>query len=283
MTANLTCDEALNQYFHEHIAKKAVAWERTKFAIKALNTHFKGVPIRDVDIPMCYDYGDIRGVADATVRRELGVLQAAASHAVKWRRLTAAELPSIELPKDSQVSATWLFKDELATLLDTAEEHDRRVFRFVQIAYHTASRRAAIEKLEWSQVDEKSRRLSLSKPGEQKTKKRRPVVAISDNMAAELASMRKSATNQWVLGSPAPVYQAFRKVAEKANLLHLPSRELREAATLCPHALRHSRATHLLQDGKPPYGVAALLGDTLPTVLRVYAHACPDYLREIVS
>lgn len=279
----LTCDKALKQYFDEHVAKKAVAWERTQFAIAALNNHFAGVPMRDVDIPACHDYLDTRGVADATVRRELGVLQAAANHAVKWRRLTAADLPSIELPAESERSATWLFKDELASLLDTAEATDQRVFRFLQIAYHTASRRAAIERLEWSQVDEKSRRIALAKPGEQKTKKRRPVVAISENMAAELALMRSTAENQWVLGSPAPVYQAFRAVAKEAGLLHLPSRELREAAVLTPHALRHSRATHLLQDGKPPYGVAALLGDTLPTVLRIYAHACPDYLREIVS
>ncbi len=279
----LTVDKALKQYFDEHVAKKAVAWERTKFAIAALNAQLSGVPLCEVDVPMCHDYMDVRGVSAATVRRELGVLQAAANHAVKWRRLTVAELPSIELPAEDGKSPVWLFKDELAHLLDTAEATDERVFRFVQLAYHTASRRHAIEALEWSQVDEKSKRIALAKPGEPKTKKRRPVVAISDNMAAELASMRKSAENQWVLGSPVPVYQAFRAVADKAGLLHLPSRELREAAVLTPHALRHSRATHLLQDGKAPYGVAALLGDTLPTVLRVYAHACPDYLRDIVS
>lgn len=279
----LTCDKALDQYFKEHARKKSVAWVRTEYAIHALNAHFTGVPINEVDVPMCHDYHDVRGVAAATVRRELGVLQAAANHAVKWRRLTVAELPSIELPAEEGKSPVWLFKDELAALLDTAEETDSRTFRFLQIAYHTASRRAAIERLEWSQVDEKSRRIALAKPGEQKTKKRRPVVAISETMADELALMRKSAENQWVLGSPAPVYQAFRTVAAKAGLLHLPHRELREASVLTPHALRHSRATHLLQDGKPPYGVAALLGDTLPTVLRVYDHACPDYLREIVS
>lgn len=279
----LTVDKALKQYFDEHVAKKAVAWERTQFAIKALNQHFAGVPIRDVDIPACHDYLDTRGVADATVRRELGVLQAAANHAVKWRRLTAADLPSIELPNETERSATWLFRDELAELLDVAEATDQRVFRFLQIAYHTASRRRAIESLEWSQVDEGSRRIALAKTGEQKTKKRRPVVAISETMANELALMRKSAESQWVLGSAAPVYRAFCEVAKAANLLELPLRELRPAARLTPHTLRHSRATHLLQDGKPPYGVAALLGDTLPTVLRVYAHACPDYLREIVS
>jgi integrase len=279
----LTCDVALKQYFDEHVSKRAVAWQRTRSAIIALNRHFKNVPISEVDIPMCYDYSDTRGVADATVRRELGVLQAAANHAVKWRRLTAAQVPSIELPPENSKAPVWLFKDELVKLLDTAEVMDQKVFRFIQLAYHTASRKGAIERLEWSQVDEKSRRIALAKPREQKTKKRRPTVAISETMAAELASMRAVAENEWVLGSPYIVRRQFAKVAQAAGLLNLPHRELREAGVLTPHALRHSRATHLLQDGKDPYGVAALLGDRLPTVLRVYAHVCPDYLQGIVS
>lgn len=45
-----------------------------------------------------------------------------------------------------------------------------------------------------------------------------------------------------------------------------------------PHIMRHSRATHLLQDGKSIYTVAKLLGDTVTTIERVYGHHSPKSL-----
>jgi integrase len=39
-----------------------------------------------------------------------------------------------------------------------------------------------------------------------------------------------------------------------------------------PHRLRHSYATHLLEDGVPIHHVAELLGDTVATVEGTYSH-----------
>lgn len=279
----LTCDTALDQYYKEHIARNAVARRRAEYAIDSLNEFFKGVPLSMVDIPMCREYLDQRDASDSTVRRELGVLSAAANHAKRWRRISPADLPSIELPKESPSKRVWLYKDELADLLEAAEAIDERCYRFIQLAYHTASRRGAIETLEWSRVDEQERRINLSAPNEVQTKKRRPIVPISETMAEELKAMRAKSTNQWVLGNPSTIYDAFLKVANCAGLGTLKIRGMRDAGRLTPHVLRHSRATHLLQDGKNPWTVANLLGDTLTTVLRVYGHACPDYLAEAVA
>lgn len=277
----LTTHKALDQYFHEHIEKKCVAVDRAEFAIKALKKGLSDDPIKDIDIPTCRDYGDSRGVSDSTVRRELGVLHAAAEHAVKWRRLSMADMPSIELPPANDNAQIWFFEDELAHLLDTAETFDHKVYRFVQLAYHTASRRAAIESLQWPQVDTDSRRINLAKTGERRTNKRRPLVSISEAMADELVLMRKSATNQWVLGDSAAIYNRFVRTTKRAGLHELPQRGLRQEGSPTPHSLRHSRATHLLQAGKDPWLVANLLGDNLTTVLRTYGHACPAYMASI--
>lgn len=279
----ITCWEALDSYYREHLMKKAVDRKRAEDCIFRLREFFGDKRLRDIDIPLCRKYCEQREVSDSTRRRELGVLRAAAGHALKWRRITAADMPSIELPPESENRKVWLYKDELARFLDVAERMDSDVFRFTQLAYHTASRRAAIERLEWSQVDEVGRRINLAKPGERKTKKRRPIVPISDSIASELAVMRAEAKNQWVLGSPKDLYESFAWTAREAGLIMLPVRGVREAGRLSPHALRHSRATHLLEDGKSPWAVASLLGDTVTTVLRVYGHACPDYLSEVLS
>lgn len=281
----LTVARALDQYYREHIARKAVARRRCEFAIEALVRHLSFVCVADVDIPACRTYTAGRlaeGVSESTVRRELGVLQAAAKHALKWRRITAAQLPSIELPAAGESSPLWLYKPELSHLLATAAGTDRRVFRFLQLAYHTASRKAAIEQLPWSRVDIEARRISLRDPTAPLTKKRRPIVPISEAMAQELASMKAKATTEFVLVTDRDIRPAFDRVAASAGLAHLKASGLRPSGRLTPHALRHSRATHLLEAGTNPWAVANLLGDTLPTVLRVYGHCCPDYLADAI-
>lgn len=280
----LNCRIVLDQYFHEHIAKKAVARRRFEECQANLNGFFADTPIGHVDIPLCREYGDHReGVTDSTVRRELGVLQAAANHALKWRRIKSDGLPSIELPPEGAPRRVWLFKEELAILLENAASSDRRVFRFLQLAYHTASRKAAIESLTWDQIDFQTRRLNLQASGAPVTKKRRPIVPISEVMAEELSIMKTTAVNQWVLADNRDIRPAFDRVAAAAGLEYLPTKGLREAGRLTPHILRHSRATHLLQANKSPWTVANLLGDSLQTVLRIYGHACPDYLEEALA
>lgn len=281
---DLTCAIALDQYYREHVAHKAIDRRRCEYAIDALNEFFSDIPLAHVDIPMCREYRSHRdSVVDATVRRELGVLSAAAHHALKWRRISIDRMPSIELPPDSAPRKVWLMHDELEHLLHVAENNDRRVFRFLQLAYHTASRRRAIEALQWVQVDLSARRINLQAPGKPVTKKRCPIVPISVNMAAILESMKMKATTGFVLVKDDRIYQAFDSVAMKAGLAKLPNKGLREAGRLTPHILRHTRATHLLQAGKNPWAVANLLGDSLQTVLRVYGHACSNYMEDVVS
>jgi integrase len=61
--------------------------------------------------------------------------------------------------------------------------------------------------------------------------------------------------------------------AENAGLLYLPERDGRPEGRFCPHVIRHTRATHMLQDGVDIYAVAKLLGDTIRTVETIYGHA----------
>lgn len=281
----LTCDIILDQYYREHIAVRAVARKRTENCIEALS-FFNGTPVGAIDIPLCRRYRNEHRayMSDSTVRRELGVLQAAINHAARWRRLKGIEqMPSIELPPEGDSSAMWLTKEETGLLLEAAAVVDARAYRFVQLAYHTAARKASIECLTWDRIDLKTRRIDLKPQGKKQTKKRQPIVPISENIAAALAEAKSSATNQWVLGTNRDIRRAFDKAASAAGLSMLPAMGLRPEGLLTPHVLRHSRATHLLQDGKSPWAVAQLLGDTLETVLRIYGHSCPDYLESVLS
>lgn len=264
----------LDQYQREH---EIVAWQRRKYAIAALSGFWMGKSVTNIDIPSCRQYKAFRmdaGVTLSTVARELTVLRAACHHAARWGRID--KVPTFEVPTDLPKREIWLFKDELRTLIDAA---DPVLEKFIRLAYGTGSRRAAIERLEWNQVNFTRKTINLAKQGEQKTCKRRPTVPMGD-LTDYLEQWQKERQNNWVLGSDRDLLYDFQKVCIVANLLHVKERDGRPAGKITPHVLRHSRATHLLEDGASIFSVAKLLGDTPMTVQRVYGHICMSSLED---
>jgi len=257
---------------------------RARDAIRHLKMFFKGDLLKDVDIPASRAYADARrkGVcrsgrrrrvataADSTIRRELVVLNAAANHAVRWKRITPAEKPSLDLPPEAAREKTWLTHAETREVLKTATG---RLKDFLVLLYFTGARRASIERMTRFQVDLKGDRINLSSPKEttlqRRSVKRRPIVPIFDEIRPTVERlMKEHADSEYLFGDPNDMYRPF--------VNHLTKLGLGDKAF--PHVMRHSRATHLLQAGVPIYDVARLLGDAVSTVERVYGHHSIEYL-----
>lgn len=108
----LAVADALDQYCSEH---RVADPERRDTIIRHLKAFFKTDPVEDIDIERSREYANARrdGVigggarraekngSDATIKRELAVLHAAARHALRWRRIQ--QMPSIEYPKEAIV------------------------------------------------------------------------------------------------------------------------------------------------------------------------------------
>lgn len=283
----LSVEAGLDQYFSEHVAVKVVSRGRQEAAIRHLKAYFKGTPLSGVDVPACRGYaaarraGAIGGArkngktavgCDSTIRRELGVLKAAAYHAVLWKRLTTDKMPTFELPAETEQDdeAMFLTKAEFLLALRKAEG---TLKTFIAIAYFTGSRRAAIETLTLAQIDMDRNRVNLSKPGEVKTKKRRPVVPIYPRakpyFARQIAEA-KAAGRDTLYSGGIDFYAPFKGLCAR---LGFPGKGF-------PHILRHSRATHMLMEGESIYKVAKLLGDTMVTAEKKYGHASVEFLAE---
>jgi integrase len=280
----LTVSAALDRYYREHVEIKVVDKRRARDAIAHLKVFFKGDLLKNVDIPASRAYADARrkGVcrsgrrrkvakaSDSTIRRELVVLKAAANHAIRWKRISLAEKPSVESPPEARREGKWLTQDETRLVLETAKG---RLKDFLLILYYTAARRASIERLTRLQVDLKGNRINLTSPKEtiiqRKSVKRRPIITIFDEIRPTVERlMEENADSEYLFGDPNDMYRPFTN--------HLKALGLGDKAF--PHVMRHSRATHLLQDGVPIYDVARLLGDSVAAVDRVYGHHSADYM-----
>lgn len=277
----LTVERALRDYLREHVKEKVADETRQMNAIDHLIEHFGSKPISEIDIPATRGYvrarleGKIGGGkrrkdktgSVATVRRELNVLVAAANHERKWKRLMV--MPIIELPAeerpDGDEEIAFFEKPVLDKLMAAAEGELRH---FVRLAYYTAARRRSIENLTAEQVKLFRRQITLATPGKARTKKRQPIVPIFDEIVPDVAAL----VGEHPIGRLFVTTSFYRPFMALCRSLDLPEPHH-------PHMLRHSRATHLLQDGKDIYDVAGLLGDTVATVENAYGHHSPNGLR----
>lgn len=288
-----TVEAGLDAYLREHVAKECADPKRQEGAAAHLKAFFTGKLFREVGIPQSRAYaaarraGTVNGsvrksnltVTNATLRRELVVLVAAANHARKWKRITAADMPSVELPTLDQAvdedgihgEALHFTKEQVQALFEIAgEAEDQEMARYLRLLYYTAARRRSIENLTVGQIRLERRKISLATPGKKQTKKRQPVVPIFDAILDDCKALIDGKEPGDRIFRPRDFYKEF-------NLL---CRALEFKAPHHPHMMRHSRATHLLQDGKTIYDVAALLGDTIKTVEANYSHHAHDDLRE---
>lgn len=297
--ATLTCGMALDDYRREHVEARAKLAKHhpTVFHLAHLDAHFGPVPVRDVDPALVRAYltrraaGTVgRPAAEATVARELTVLVAAFNHAVRERRLAAGDVPAITRPPQAEAKDRWLTHEELAKLFAAAlgEAPNRlpRIYRFIALAYYTASRKGALQGLTWFQVDLERSKIRLNPEGRAQTKKRRPVVPVDSDLAPILARAKAEKTNELVLDETGSIRTAFEAAVERAGLAPpLPEgataaqRAAHRRQAVTPHTLRHTRAVHLAQAGTDLWVIAGLLGDTIATVEKNYLHHCPDHIR----
>jgi integrase len=277
----------LDAYLEEHVALKVVDKRRQEDCVRWLSAELgKRLPNElTFDVMQAYrakrEAGKVNGhpVGAGTLRRELNCLIAALNHAVKHRRIQQAEMPHIDLPSTPPPKDLWLDETEADQLWQAAERLGGRHFLFVAVALETASRKKAIEQLRWSQVDLNAGVIHFQNDGGQRTNKRRVAVPISERLAEVLAKAKQSSDTEWVLISPYSIQHAFDRVKAAAFTATGNPRFMQ----VSPHALRHTWATLASRAGVDLFQIAGVLGDTLPTVMRVYAHHSPSHLRGAVN
>lgn len=278
----------LDAYMSEHVRRKSVAVERQEDCVEVLSCGLGSLDVSQLTPSEIIKYsedrksGKINGrsIGDGTLRRELNCLVAAINHAVRNRRLAAADAPHVALPEAPPPKDVWLTEGQLEDFVDASSrvfpgERMSRIHRFVVIASETAARKTSVQTLRWEQVDFDARLVNFQNDGSRRTKKRKVPVPMSDALEGALRrAWRERTQNEWVLDTPYSIQHHFEMLVKMAGA---------GFEDVTPHVLRHTWATHAARAGVPLFEIAGVLGDTLATVMRVYAHHCPDHLRGAVN
>lgn len=241
------------------------------------------------------EYQERRKVSGSTLRRELSQLRAVLRWAMKKEMLPeGTRLPKFDdLPPDGPARNKYLDHTQAAWFWDQAQiwgsaaprlarqrGSAEKVALFVAIAMETAARRGAIMDLTWDRVDLERGLIDFAVPGKRVTCKRRVRgMPISDDLWPVLEAARERAPKD-------PSGRAVGRVIAGVKDISPGFETFVKAIGMTwvtPHVLRHTWASLAAMDGVSMKGIAEVLGDSIPTVDKHYAHLSPEHMRAVVN
>ena len=187
----MTTAEALTIYGNER-APDVKDPIRIAYAILALVPIVGSVSVAGLTSEVCRRYAKTRGKAPGTIRKELGVLQAAVNYCHAEGYLTSA--PKLRLPAKPPARDRWLTRGEVAKLFQAAYRNprSRHLAHFILVAYYAGTRSEAILRMrympstEGGWVDTAKGIMHRRGTGEVETTKRRPPIPIPRQLLAHL-------------------------------------------------------------------------------------------------
>lgn len=282
-------------YYGEHWAPQTASAQRIGYAIEALDSYWGDKPVASVRGATCRDYASFRGRSDGTVRRELGVLQAAMTFCVKEGLLDSA--PKVSLPPSPAPRERWLTPQEAAWLIRGARalnRDGRHLAYFILCGLYTGSRKQTILNLA---IDSRAagagyidteNGVIYRKPEEKvETKKRQRPARLPQRYLAHLARQaaagRRFVVEDYKGRRVKDIKSGWRRAVGLAEELAAKKGIHLDLSDVVPHTLKHTAITWALQRGANIWDVAGMFSTSVETVQRVYGHHSPDWQKSAVD
>ncbi|MBM3923065.1 MAG: integrase [Sphingomonadales bacterium] len=226
-----------------------------------------------------------QGITSRTLVRKISTLKSFYKFLLKTGRVESSPMSQVTTPKTGSRLPAFIKEEEalqLGALLSVTTEDWKTLNTrmLVSLFYTTGMRLSELIQLRESQVD--LPRAQLKVLGKGKKERILPltpeVVQLINEYRSEKNIRFSEASPEWLL------------VTEKGKKLYpryawaLVNKILGEATTVqqkSPHVLRHSFATHLLNNGADLNAVKELLGHSSLAATQVYTHNTIDKLRAV--
>lgn len=189
-----------------------------------------------------------KGHSDGYLRRIVGVGQTALNRAKKRQEVTG--VPFVDLPQGGEPFPHRADRAQLVALLNTPMP--AHVWTYCLIRLNTSCRGDAALDLQPFQVDFDTKLVKLNPAGRKQTKKRRPVVPLTQMLEAHLKALPGPHYAGWQGRRTKSIRTTWRKIRTKAKL----------PAWFAPKVLRHTVASELRRRGVPEWDVSGLMGHT---------------------
>lgn len=267
--------DVLSAYATEHLAHK-VSGSHILYDIRKLGKWWGEMRVAEISAKTCRAYVAHRE-APGCSRRELAFLNAAI---VYWHKEHGPlrTVPVVVLPPKPSPRKNFMTRNDAARFLLFARKTPH-LARFFIIGWYTGSRRDVIAGTKWSMIDFKAETMQRKEKGWVETKKRAPPVRMGARLMAHLKRWRR-------LDGKDVVYVINWRGKRIARPISSWDRVRQEAGLpeyVTPHILRHSRATHMMQQGVDAWQAANALGMSLEVLTKVYGKHHPDWQKDAAN
>lgn len=248
-----------------------------------MSTHFEISDIRDVETIHVRSWISelmIQGISERSIHRKLSAINALFRFALKRKEININPAKSVTKPKrPSRLPETLQEQQglDLYRLNDTNDSSEKVNALLIQLFYETGIRLSEMMGLRHRDIDFGIGQIKV-------LGKRNKVryVPVNEEMLGKLKAHMSESKNRT---ADAGLFQN-----EKGNSLSRSSlyRKVKSSLTLIttqkkksPHILRHSFATHLLNNGADLNHIKEILGHSNLAATQVYTHLSTDRLKRI--
>lgn len=220
------------------------------------------------------------GLDSKTINRKISALKTYYKYLLKHSWVNNNPMLKISSPKISKKLPIFVSEDKMNQLLDDFElipsEEDRLSEDILSTLYHTGMRLSELINLKKSDVNLSQKTLKVLGKGN----KERIIPMTEDLMIIVSNYLNSSIESKFLYNTkkgnqlyPKFVYRSVNKLLNKYTTIKKKS----------PHILRHSIATHLLENGSELNAIKEILGHANLSATQIYTHNSIERLKKIYN
>lgn len=282
-------EEAI-KYFLEYIIKELNYSEKTRNNYERDLIIYKDfldikkysyLTIKKNDIMEYLKYLDSFKYSNKTISRNLSSLRSFYSYLVDIKEIDNNVFKRIKNPKVEKKLPNYLSHDEIDKIIDLLDEKTKEEIRdkcIFELLYSTGLRVSELSDLQLKDIDFKEKSIRVFGKG---SKER---IVYYGEFASELLNKYMYVRNEFLINGNVE-YLFINKIGSKLSrqsiegIINRITKKTLVKHKITPHTLRHTYATHLLDEGADLRSVQELLGHENLDTTEIYTHVSNERLR----
>ncbi|HLC53849.1 MAG TPA: site-specific tyrosine recombinase/integron integrase [Candidatus Nanoarchaeia archaeon] len=198
------------------------------------------------------------------------IMLAAAALKFFYVEILKKDFTQVKMPKKDRQLPSVLTKDEVKSLIDSADTEKSRLM--ISLLYSTGLRVSELVNLKVTDVafSENTGWVRRGKGAKDR------LFIMSPSVGQALQEYLKERKHEYVFSAEKPL--TTRNIQK---IIKLTSKRANIQKKVTPHTLRHSFATHLLEQGTDIRKIQVLLGHSSLNTTQMYAHVSSEELKKI--